>query len=100
MDVNKKNEQCIKKQYYNIGNNNLININIQLNEKNKIIWFIKLHDYEKTLKLIDDALLSEENEEEYKNLKKNKIICLNGLCDWETLFSEGGSIINEDKKFN
>ena len=76
MDVNKKNEQCIKKQYYNIGNNNLININIQLNEKNKIIWFIKVHDYEKALKLIDDALLSEENEEEYKNLKKNKIIFL------------------------
>ena len=56
-----------------------------MNEKNKIIWFIKLHDYDKALKLIDDALLSEENEEEYENLKKNKIICLNGLCDWETL---------------
>ena len=47
-----------------------------MNEKNKIIWFIKVHDYEKALKLIDDALLSEENEEEYANLKKIKLFVL------------------------
>ena len=84
-----KDNQFNKKQYYNIGINNLINIDLYLKEKNKYIWYIKVHDYEKALKLIDEQLLHEENKENLESLKKNRIICLNGLCDWETLFSEG-----------
>ena len=87
---NKEKNQCIKKQYYNIGINNLIK-NINLKEENKYIWYIKVHDYDKALKLINEQLLHEENKDNYETLKKDRIICLNGLCDWEKLFSEGST---------
>ena len=87
-----KNNQFNRKQYYNLGVNNLININLYLKENNKYIWYIKVHDYEKALKLINEQLLHEENKENLETLKKNRILCLNGLCDWETLFSEGSAM--------
>ena len=89
-----KNNQFNRKQYYNIGVNNLININLYLKENNKYIWYIKVHDYEKALKLINEQLLHEENKENLETLKKNRIVCLNGLCDWENLFSEGSAIVD------
>ena len=61
---NKEKNQCIKKQYYNIGINNLIK-NINLKEENKYIWYIKVHDYDKALKLINEQLLHEENKDNY-----------------------------------
>ena len=91
-----KNNQYIKKQYYNIGINNLININLNLQEQNKYIWYIKVRDYDKALKLIDEQLLHEDNKENCETLKKNRTICLNGLCDWETLFSEGSTIADSN----
>ena len=97
-----KNNQFNRKQYYNLGVNNLININLYLKENNKYIWYIKVHDYEKALKLINEQLLHEENKENLETLKKNRILCLNGLCDWETLFSEGSAIsdLYEDRNSN
>ena len=85
-----------KKIKENKENNNLRNsINLSLKEKNKYNWYIKIHDFNKALELIDQQLLHEENKEKYETLKKNRIICLNGLCDWEKLFSEGNNI-NDD----
>ena len=88
-----KNNQLNKRQFYYIGINNLNNINPSLKEKNKYIWYIKVHDYGKALKLINEQLLNEENKENLETLKKNRILCLNGLCDWETLFYEGSSLL-------
>ena len=78
----------------NISTKNIIKINKNLQEKNKFIWYIKIHEYAKALKLLDKQILKEENKENYEILKKNRIICLNGLCDWEKLFEEGSNSNN------
>ncbi len=52
------------------------------------ILYIKLHEYDKALKMIKEQLVNEKNEEKIEILKKNKDICLNGLCDWEELFND------------
>ena len=49
------------------------------------IWYIKLHEYQRSLDLINQHLKYEKNESEIGYLKQNKIICLNGLCDWEQI---------------
>jgi hypothetical protein len=51
------------------------------------ILYIKLHEYDKALKMINEQLVVESNEEKIEILKKNKDICLNGLCDWEEFFN-------------
>ena len=94
--MEKNNNMDNKKQYYNIGINNLINNNLNLKKENQYIWYIKVHDYEKALELINEQLLNEENKDNLETLKKDRIICLNGLCDWETLFSEGNSLIQNN----
>ena len=78
-----KNSENFLREGVNIFNN------INLNENDKYILYIKIHDYDKALKIIDKQMLHEENKEKYETLKKNRIICLNGLCDWEKLISEG-----------
>ena len=84
-----------KKNNSSLSSNSLINIDINFKEKkNKFIWYIKIHDYSRALKLIDQQLLLEENKENYEILKKNRIVCLNGLCDWEKLISEGSNVNN------
>ena len=60
-------------------------------KNNKYDLYIKVHDYEKAIKLIDEQLQAEDNNEKIDELKMNRIMCLNGLCDWETLFSEGST---------
>ena len=58
-----------------MSSNSLINIDINFKEKkNKFIWYIKIHDYSRALKLIDQQLLLEENKENYEILKKNRIV--------------------------
>ena len=89
-----KEENHEKKNILSVSTNSLINIDINFKEKNKYIWYIKIHDYSKALKLIDKQLLHEENKENYEILKKNRIVCLNGLCDWEKLFSEDSNLNN------
>ena len=49
------------------------------NEEN---WYIKLHKYDKALEIIDNKIINNKNNIE---LIKNKIICLEGLSDWESL---------------
>ena len=94
MEKNKENNNKKNNILSGTINNNLNNIN-NLNEKNKYIWYIKIHDYDKALKLIDQQMLQKENKKNNETLKNNRIICLNGLCDWEQLISEGNNI-NDD----
>ena len=89
-----KDENHQKKNSLSTSNNSIITIDMNFKEKNKYIWYIKIHDYNKALKFIDQQILQEENKEKYENLKKNRIVCLNGLCDWEKLISEGNNIYN------
>ena len=55
---------------------------------NEYIWYIKLHEYKKSLDIINKKLEVEKKEENIEKLKKYKNICLNGLCDWEQLLLE------------
>ena len=93
-EKNKENTDIKDKNCSNTINDNLINLNI--NENNKYSWYIKIHDYNKALKLIDQKLSQKDSREQIENLKKNRIICLNGLCDWERLISEENNINNND----
>ena len=54
---------------------------------NKYILYIKLHEYDKALELINEHLAIESNQKKIEILEKNRDICLNGLCDWEQLFN-------------
>ncbi len=85
-----KKSNSIKQNYY-IGINNNINLDQCMIKNNKYDLYIKVHDYEKAIKLIDEQLQAEDNNEKIDELKMNRIMCLNGLCDWETLFSEGST---------
>ena len=102
--VNKNNEKNIENKHFskNYISNSLIDININIKEKNKYIWYIKIHDFSKALKLIEKQIKHEENKENYEILKKNKIICLNGLCEWEKLFSESNinNLYDENNNIN
>ena len=51
--------------------------------------FIKIHEYKKGLNIINDILKNENNLNQDKKdiLTKDKIICLNGLCDWEEILN-------------
>ena len=59
---------------------------------NEYILYIKLHEYDKALKMIREQLSIESDEKKIEILKKNKNICLNGLCDWEELFNNEENI--------
>ena len=89
IEKNKENKHLSKNNF--ASSNSLIDINMNVKEKNKYIWYIKIHDYNKALKLIDHQMKHEESKENYEILKKNRIICLNGLCDWEKLISDGNN---------
>jgi len=67
--VKKKNNNSIYKDEYN--------------------WYIKLHQYKEGLDSIEDSLKNDinMNEEEKDIIIKDKIICLEGLCDWEELLN-------------
>ena len=62
---------------------------------NKYILYIKLHEYDKALKMIDEHLSVESDKKKIEILEKNRDICLNGLCDWEQLFNN-----EENNNFN
>ena len=55
--------------------------------KNEYIWYIKLHQYKEGLDCIEEILKNENliNEDKKDIIIKDKIICLEGLCDWEEL---------------
>ena len=53
---------------------------------NQYILYMKLHEYDKALKMITDNLAIESNQRKIDILEKNRDICLDGLCDWEQLF--------------
>ena len=53
---------------------------------NQYILYMKLHEYDKALKMISDNLAVESNQKKIDILEKNRDICLEGLCDWEQLF--------------
>ena len=57
---------------------------------NEYIWYIKLHRYKKSLDIINKKLENEVSRINIELLKKNKNICLNGLCNWEQLLLEEG----------
>ena len=59
---------------------------------NEYILYIKLHEYDKALKMINENLAIECNQEKIDFLNKNRDICLNGLCDWEQLFDNEENI--------
>ena len=67
---------------------NLFNFDKEDKNYNEYIWYIKLHEYKKSLDIINKKLESKDIKENVKSLKKNKNICLNGLCDWEQLLLE------------
>ena len=95
IDINKE-ISYQKSAALNISAKNISNINKNLKDKNKYVWYIKIHEYGKALKLINKQILREENKENYEILKKNRIICLNGLCDWEKLIEEGSNSNNNE----
>ena len=71
------------------------------NDYNELIWYIKLHKYKKSLDIINKILENESNQENIKYLKKNKNICLNGLCNWEQLLLDEEIVYNKKKsEFN
>ena len=105
-----KENEFIFNQENNINNNNifeeLIDLYYKLNlsesafgllsiflknkiNKNEYNLFIKIHEYKKGLDSINDILKNENNLEQDKKdiLTKDKIICLNGLCDWEEILN-------------
>ena len=98
IEKNKENKHLSKNNF--ASSNSLIDINMNVKEKNKYIWYIKIHDYNKALKLIDHQMKHEESKENYEILKKNRIICLNGLCDWEKLISEGNNNLDLYEEIN
>ena len=81
---NKKNED----EEDDEENNEIINYN------NKYILYIKLHDFDKALKIIEEKLSIESDDKNIELLKKNRDICLTGLCDWEELFNNEENDVN------
>ena len=63
---------------------------------NEFIWYIKLHRYDQSLEIINKKLEKEEDKNEIEYLKKNRDICLNGLCNWEQLLLDEGNIENNN----
>ena len=87
--------------YYklNLSESALGLLNIFLNNKineNEYNLFIKIHEYKKGLNSINNILNNENklNKDKKDILVKDKIICLNGLCDWEGILK----INNENLK--
>ena len=80
--------------YNSIGLINLVEknenkrFNLEKNYDKKYIWYINMHDYSQALKIINEKLLYEKDTNKINHLKKYKNICLNGLCDWETILLE------------
>ena len=57
--------------------------------KDEYNWYIKLHQYKEGLDSIEETLKNDTNMNEEKRdiIIKDKIICLEGLCDWEELLN-------------
>ena len=64
---------------------------------NEYNCYIKLHEYKKSLDIINRKLEKENEEDIIEDLRKAKITCLNGLCDWEQLLSEDKYNRNNNK---
>ncbi len=80
----------IKLAKKNFKENNLYN--------NEYKWYIKLHQYNEGLRLIDEKIknLKEKEEEIKPEIIKDRIICLDGLCDWEELLNSYSEQNNND----
>ena len=74
-------------------------INFEKIEKDKEYnFYIKMHDYQKALDIIDKLLEKEKNNERIQLLQNDKNICLNGLYDWEELLSNNTSENENDSQ--
>ena len=94
--INKENED-----FYELENENL---NIENNDQDKdkekeYILYIKMHNYNEALDIINKLLEKERNKKNISILKKNKDACLNGLYDWEQLLSSN-DLNNNNKSIN
>ena len=86
--INNKDDETIEKLinlYYevNLPESSMGLLEVDKDKKsNEENWYIKLHKYDKALEIIDNKIINNKN-----NIKliKNKIICLEGLSDWESL---------------
>ena len=81
--------------------NNHGSITFEKKDKDKeYIWYIKMHNYNEALEIILKQLEKEKNKKNISVLKKNKDICLNGLCDWEQLLSSNDNNNIDDNIIN
>ena len=63
----------------------------QLNNKiiNRDDWYLKLHKWTEALSVYNKKLKNDPNNVDYL---KGKFICLDGLCDWESLLNLGDEL--------
>jgi hypothetical protein len=101
----KKNELLKKRldsKYIKGSNKKIDELAKKREDKNaEYIWYIKLHEYQKSLDLINQHLKYEKNESDIGYLNQNKNICLNGLCDWEQIiYDEENNPKNANTNYN
>ena len=86
--INNKDDENIEKLislYYevNLPESSMGLLEVDKDKKsNEENWYIKFHKYDKALEIIDNKIINNKDNIE---LIKNKIICLEGLSDWESL---------------
>ena len=68
------------------------------NDYNELNCYIKLHKYKNSLDIINKILENEDDKENIEKLKKNKNICLNGLCNWEQILLDEEIHISKSSK--
>ena len=62
-------------------------------------WYIKLHKYNEALNIIKKLIDNDDNKKNNKEIKRDIIICLEGLCDWEELLNQNENIDNLEYDF-
>ncbi len=62
-------------------------------------WYIKLHKYKEALNRIKILIENDDKKKENKEIKRDTIICLEGLCDWEELLNKNENIENLEYDF-
>ena len=96
----KRKDSKSPKMLLNKKSNDSNKTNEEDKEFSEHIWYIKLHEYKKSLDIINNRLKYERNKEEIEDLKKNRNICLNGLCDWEQLLLDEENNQNKNNNTN
>ena len=62
-------------------------------------WYIKLHNYQEALNRIKKLIKNNEKEKNKKDIKRDTVICLEGLCDWEELLNKNEEICDLECDF-